>query len=176
MKKLLAFVVIGGLFALGCSGSTSSHSRSRTDTAGHVGVRTSGAAVDGEGSGKPIKPGISEKPGTSEKPDTSEKPTRTLAKLDLAPEPLTIAKGKDSGELVIKVNRDGDTGDITLMLDPPPEVKLDKNEVVIPKGKDEATVKVTVKKRDKGEVMIKVTASSAKAKETTREVSVKIEK
>jgi hypothetical protein len=169
VKRLLAFVLVGGLFAMGCSGATT------------TGGSKKGASDSGRGS--PHAPST-EKPGKPEagKPGKGEaekpsKPEPALARIGLDVESLTLAKGKDEGTLTIKVDRaDSAVGDVTLKLDAPPELKLEKDTVIVPKGKDEAKVKVTAVKRDKSEVTIKVTATADKAKESTKEVTVKIEK
>jgi hypothetical protein len=167
---LLAFVLIGGLCSLGCTGSPSTGSSKRqtgpgTDS-GH-GTPAASGAHDKEKPGK----------GDKEKPGTEAPVPAKAVKLDLEAETVTIAKGKEDAELTITVTREGDAGDVTLKLEASPNVKLDKDTVIVPKGKDEAKVKVTALKRDKAEGTITVTATSDKTKEPmTKKVMVKIEK
>jgi hypothetical protein len=155
VKKLCALLVIGGLFALGCGGSTTTPKK----------IPTGG-----------------ERPSPKEPPKGSPKETPVVKtpKIEaLSAEGAAIAADKADATITIDVTSENVDGDITLKIDAPPELKVDKDTVTVAKGEKSAKVKVSVTdkaKRDKDEeYKLKVTATADKVKEpVSKDVTVKV--
>jgi len=182
VKKLLAFMILGSLLAVGCSSSpTTKASKKVTPTPS---PSPSPSVPDVKPTTPDVKPTTpTPKPTVKETKKAPVEPVKE-PKLSVKGEDVTIAKDKSDGDVKLTVTRTDfptDAGDVTIKIAAPEGLKVDKDTVILPKDKDDATVKVSVPataKRDKEETLaLKVTATGADGKATANaEVKVKVEK
>jgi hypothetical protein len=157
VKKLCALLVIGGLLALGCGGTTTTPAKK-----------------------SPVSDG---KASPKEHPKSEKQPAdvKTPKIESVTGEGAAIAADKADAEVTIEVACENVDGDITLKITPPDGLKVDKDTVTLKKGEKKATVKVSVDsdkaKREKDEdYKLGVSATAEGAKEKKGEVTVKVAK